>query len=57
MESKKTLPGTPIAGAEWENEVYSFRKHSVQLRYAWDAGSAVSGFLEASKKAEFWAAV
>jgi len=50
MESKKTLPGTPITGTEWENDVYSFRKHSVQLRYAWDAGSAVSGFLEGLKE-------
>ncbi|MEM0121290.1 MAG: Zn-ribbon domain-containing OB-fold protein [Thermoprotei archaeon] len=43
------LPGTPIRGNEWESETYSFRHHSAVLKYAWDAGFAVSGFLEGLK--------
>ncbi len=44
------MAGTPISGADWEKEAYAFRKHSVDLRYAWDAGAAVSGFLEGLRR-------
>jgi len=49
VQDKTKLPGTPISGTDWEKESFYFRRYSADLKYSWDAGVAVSFFLEGLK--------
>lgn len=46
----KSFPGTPIRGSDWEKDALAFRRHSADLKYGWDAGAAISVFLEGLKE-------